>query len=372
MDASSPANEQSASLLLQPTQLGKLSLSNRVVMAPLTRMRAGPGRTPTALMADYYRQRAGAGLIISEATSVSPYGHGYPDTPGIHTPEQVAGWRQITDAVHAAGGRIVLQLWHVGRISHPDHQPDGELPVSSSAVRPKGQAILPGFRKADYPTPRALALSEIPDLVAEYERGASNALIAGFDGVEIHNANGYLLDQFLRDGVNRRGDHYGGSLANRTRLTLEVVEAVTGIWGGSRVGIRFSPSGTANDMHDSDPRTTFRYVLGELNRFGLAYAHVTQVTVQDAAHGSATDLPVAELRDAFSGPMISAGGFTRDSGEQALRDGWLDAVAYGALYVANPDLPLRFARGAALNAPQPSTYYAGGPQGYTDYPRLAG
>jgi N-ethylmaleimide reductase len=357
--------------LYVPVQLGALSLPNRVLMAPLTRMRAGPGGVPTPLNAQYYAQRASAGLIVTEGTVVSPYGHGYPNTPGIYTPEQVEGWRRVTEVVHAAGGRIVLQLWHAGRISDPSHQPHGELPVSSSAVQPRGKSLTADWRQVEFQTPRALALSEIPGVVAEFERAARNAKAAGFDGVEIHNANGYLLDQFLRDGVNRRTDRYGGSLQNRARLTLEVVEAVVGVWGAARVGIRFSPSGTANDMRDSNPRETFSYVLRALNRFGLAYAHVTQVTEQDLAHGADPSLPVKDLRPFFAGPLISAGGFDRASGARALAEGWLDAVAYGQLFIANPDLPERFARRATLNSPDRKTYYGGGAPGYTDYPRLA-
>jgi N-ethylmaleimide reductase len=363
------SQEQLHSLLQSPVNLGALRLPNRVLMAPLTRMRADAARVPTPMVAEYYAQRAGAGLIIAEATSVSPRGHGYPNTPGIHTDAQQAGWQQVTAAVHGAGGRIFLQLWHVGRISHSSHQPDGGAPVSSSAVPAKGRVVTAAYKQEELPTPRPLELQEIPGVVAEYADGARRARAAGFDGVEIHGANGYLLDQFLRDCVNRRTDQYGGSVANRARLMLEVAEAVTGVWGGDRVGIRLSPSGTSNDMRDSDPRTVYSYLLRELNRFGLAYAHVTQATEDDLKRGSPA-IPVAEFRPHFKGPMISAGGFTRQTGEQALREGWLDAVVYGQLFISNPDLPERFARGAPLTEPDKKTYYSPGPHGYTDYPPL--
>ncbi|MBL6752612.1 MAG: alkene reductase [Nevskia sp.] len=355
-------------MLHSPVTLGALRLPNRVLMAPLTRMRADAARVPTPMVAEYYAQRAGAGLVIAEATSVSPRGHGYPNTPGIHTDAQQAGWNAVTDAVHAAGGRIFLQLWHVGRISHSSHQPDGGAPVSSSAVKAKGRVVTADYKQEDLPVPRPLELHEIPGVVAEYEAGARRAKAAGFDGVEIHNANGYLLDQFLRDGVNQRTDRYGGSLENRVRLCLEVAEAVTGVWGADRVGIRLSPSGTSNDMRDSNPREVFSYLLRELSRFGLAYAHVTQATEDDLKRGS-PGIPVADFRPHFKGPMISAGGFTRETGEQALREGWLDAVVYGQLFISNPDLPERFALGAPLTEPDKKTYYTPGPHGYTDYPR---
>lgn len=355
--------------VFDPIRLGPLECPNRIFMAPLTRCRAEPGHIPGPLNAEYYSQRASAGLIISEATSVSPRGYGYPNTPGIHTPEQVLGWQTVTKAVHAAGGRIFLQLWHVGRISHPAFQPEGALPVAPSAIKARGK-VFTGTEMADFVTPRALETKEIPGIISEYEQGARLAREAGFDGVEIHNANGYLLDQFLRDGTNQRGDCYGGSLANRARLTLEVVEAVCTVWGADLVGIRFSPAGVFNDMHDSNPLETFGYVLRELSSAGLAYAHVTQVTAQDIAHGANGGVGPRELRPSFTGPLISAGGFTLDSGNAALREGWADAIAYGVPFLANPDLPERFAAGGALNEPDESTFYAPGPRGYTDYPAL--
>jgi N-ethylmaleimide reductase len=358
-----------APTLFSPIQLGPLALRNRVFMAPLTRCRASEGHVPNDLNAEYYAQRATAGLIISEATSVSPCGYGYPATPGIHTAEQVEGWRKVTSAVHAKGGHIFLQLWHVGRISHPVFQRDGALPVAPSAVKPKGQ-VFTGTAMEEYVTPRALELSEIPGIIAEYVHGATLAKEAGFDGVEIHNANGYLLDQFLRDGTNRRTDTYGGSASNRARLTLEVTEAVTGIWGAERVGIRFSPAGVFNDMSDSDPLETFGHVLRELNRFGLAYAHITQVTAQDIAHGAVEGVGPKELRPFWKGNIVSAGGFTLQSGTQALAEGWADAIAFGVPFIANPDLPDRLRKGATLNQADETSFYGGTEKGYTDYPFL--
>ena len=359
----------SAPNLFTPIRLGAIEAPNRIFMAPLTRCRAAAGNVPQDLNVTYYTQRASAGLILSEATSVSPRGFGYPSTPGIFTDAQVAGWRKITDSVHAAGGRIFLQLWHVGRVSHPSYQPDGGLPVAPSAIAPRGK-IFTGTEMADYVAPRALDLSEIPGIVAEYVHGAKLAKAAGFDGVEIHNANGYLLDQFLRDGTNRRNDRYGGSVQNRARLTLEVTEAVVGVWGADRVGIRFSPGGVFNDMHDSNPLETFGHVLRELSPLNLAYAHVTTTTAQDIAHGAKDGIGPRELRSQFRGTLVTAGGFDLEKGNQALREGWADAVAFGVSFIANPDLPERFRRNAPLNTPDETTFYAPGPKGYTDYPAL--
>ncbi len=355
--------------LFSPINLGPLALPNRIFMAPLTRCRASEGHVPNELNAEYYAQRSTAGLIITEATSVSPSGYGYPSTPGIHTEAQVEGWKKITQAVHAMGGHLYLQLWHVGRISHPAYQKDGALPVAPSAIRPKGQ-VFTGIAMEEYVTPRALETAEIPGIIAEYEHGARLAKEAGFDGVEIHNANGYLLDQFLRDGTNRRSDQYGGSVQNRARLTLEVTEAVTGIWGSDRVGIRFSPAGVFNDMSDSKPLETFGHVLRELNGFGLAYAHITQVTAQDIAHGAAEGVGPRELRTAWNGKIVSAGGFTLETGNAALAEGWADAIAFGVPFLANPDLPQRLRTGAPLNKPDEATFYGGAEKGYTDYPFL--
>ena len=339
-------------------------------MAPLTRCRAEAHNVPGDLSVEYYRQRAAAGLIISEATSISPAGFGYPNTPGIFSEAQVTGWRKITDAVHAVGGRIFLQLWHVGRISHPVFQPEGGLPVAPSAIPPAGQ-VFTGSAMADYVTPRALETDEIPGIIAEYAHGAQNAKLAGFDGVEIHNANGYLLDQFLRDGTNQRTDNYGGSLQNRARLTLEVAQAVVDVWGSDRVGIRLSPGGVFNDMRDSDPLATFGYVLRELTPLRLAYAHVTRVTAQDVAHGAVEGVGPRELRPFYPGTIVSAGGFTYETGNQALAEGWADAIAFGVPFLANPDLPARFHTGGALNAPDESTFYTPGKKGYTDYPQMS-
>ena len=354
--------------LFTPIQLGPYRLPNRVVMAPLTRNRAGPGNVPGPLNAEYYAQRACAGLIVSEASQVTPEGQGYPATPGVHSAEQVAGWRLVTDAVHSRGGRIFLQLWHVGRISHPSLQPGGALPVAPSAVRPAGEAItLEGLKP--FVTPRALALEEIPGVVQAYRAGAANAREAGFDGVEVHAANGYLLDQFLRDGTNRRTDRYGGSLENRARLMMEVVEAVCGVWGADRVGARLSPLQPFNDMRDSDPRATFTYAVHALNAFGLAYLHITEMgTEAPGAAGPAFDLH--ELRRAWQGRYMTNGGYDRDRANAALAAGDADLVAFGVPFLANPDLPERFRRGAPLNPPNPDTFYGGGAEGYTDYPFL--
>ena len=354
--------------LFSPLKVGALTLPHRVLMAPLTRCRAEGANVPTDLMAEYYAQRAGAGLIIAEATTVSPRGHGYPNTPGIYTTEQVAGWKKVTSAVHAQGGRIFLQLWHVGRISHPSFQPDGALPLAPSAIKPQGK-VWTGKELADYVTPRALETDEIPLIVAEYVRGARLAKEAGFDGVEIHNANGYLLDQFLRDGTNTRTDGYGGSVENRARLTSEVTQAVISVWGADRVGIRLSPGGVFNDMRDSDPLKTFGYLLRQLSKLEIAYAHVTRVTAQDIAHGAKDGVGPKELRGEFKGVLITAGGFDREQAEQALREGWADAIAYGVPFLANPDLPERLQANLPLNPPDEATFYASGAKGYTDYPR---
>jgi len=355
--------------LFSPYKLGNLELPNRIVMAPLTRQRAGEGNVPHQLNATYYVQRSTAGLIISEATQVSPQGQGYPHTPGIHSSDQVAGWRLVTDAVHQQGGRIFLQLWHVGRISHPDLQPDGALPVAPSAIAPKGQAATyQGFKP--FVTPRALETSEIPQIVEQYRQGAVNALAAGFDGVEIHAANGYLLDQFLRDGTNQRTDEYGGTIENRTRLLLEVTAAVTDVWNPDRVGVRLSPSGTFNDMYDSNPLDTFGYAAQALNQFDLAYLHIFEAIESDIRHG-ATVVPTSHLREKFTGTLIVNGNYNREKGDAVLAAKAADLVAFGTLFIANPDLPQRLALNAPLNQPDPTTFYGGGEKGYTDYPFLS-
>ena len=352
--------------LLSPYKLGNLELPNRLVMAPLTRNRAGKGNVPGPLNATYYAQRASAGLIIAEATQVSPQGQGYPSTPGIHSAEQVEGWKLVTDAVHQQGGRIFLQLWHVGRISHPDLQPEGALPVAPSAIAPKGEASTYEGPKP-FVTPRALETSEIPEIIEQYRQGAENALQAGFDGVEVHGANGYLLDQFLRDGTNHRTDEYGGSLENRARLLLEVTEAVVGVWGAQRVGVRLSPSGTFNDMHDSNPLATFGYAAQALNRFGLAYLHIIEVNEADLRHGG-TEVPTRSLRGHFTGTLMVNGGYNRDRANAVLAKGEADLVSFGTLFLANPDLPQRLTLNAPLNQPDPTTFYGGGEKGYIDYP----
>lgn len=342
-------------------RLGALTLPNRIIMAPLTRCRASAGRVPNALMAEYYTQRASAGLILSEATSVDPMGVGYPDTPGIWSEEQVAGWKLITTAVHAAGGRIFLQLWHVGRISDPVYL-DGKLPVAPSAVAPSGHVSLIRPQKV-FVTPRALERAELPGVVEAYRRGAENAKRAGFDGVEIHGANGYLLDQFLQDSSNRRTDDYGGSLENRARLALEVTDAVVGVWGAERVGYHLAPRGDSHGMGDSNLAATFGYLATELGKRRLAFLC--------AREGLAEPRLGPALKQAFGGVFIANQGFTAAEANVEIAAGNADAVAWGKLFIANPDLPRRFQEGAALNAPVPETFYGAGAGGYTDYPTLA-
>jgi N-ethylmaleimide reductase len=352
--------------LFTPIQVGRYTLPNRIVMAPLTRNRAGAGNVPTLLNAKYYEQRSSAGLIISEATQVSPQGVGYPSTPGIHSAEQIEGWKLVTEAVHAKGGKIFLQLWHVGRISHPSLQPNGGLPVAPSAIAPYGEAMTyEGMQP--FVTPRALETNEIPGIVEQYRQGATNALAAGFDGVEIHAANGYLLDQFLRDSTNHRTDQYGGSVENRSRLLMEVTEAVVDVWGGDRVGLRLSPSGTFNDMSDSDPHGTFSYVIEQLNRFNLAYLHLREFDGADIRHGG-TSIHTSYFRPIYKGILMVNTGYNLESGNAAITDGKADLVAYGVPYISNPDLVERFQAGAPLTTPDTTTFYGGNERGYTDYP----
>ena len=356
--------------LFSPLRLGAIELPNRVVMSSLTRNRAGAGNVPTELTVEYYRQRASAGLILTEASPICPEAHGYPRTPGIHTDEQIAGWKKVTAAVHAAGGRIAIQLWHVGRISHPDLQPGGSLPVAPSALRPAGQAItLKGMQ--DYVTPRALETAEIPGLVATYAQAARNALAAGFDGVEIHAGNGYLLDQFLRSSTNRRSDAYGGSKENRARLLLEVLTAICAVIGNDRVGLRLSPVTPFNDIADANPQETFDYVVGELNRFDLAFLDILQGT-GGAAPEQWLPFDYARLRAIYKGNLILNNGYDFASGQAAVQGGAADAIAYGRALLANPDLVERFRRGAPLNQPDYERLYVGEEKGYTDYPFLAG
>jgi len=329
-------------------------------MAPLTRTRAGKIRTPNALMAEYYRQRASAGLIISEATSVDPMGVGYPDTPGIWSDDQVRGWSLVTDAVHAEGGRIFLQLWHVGRLSDPMYL-DGKLPVAPSAIVAKGHISLVRPEKF-FVTPRALELSEIPGIIEAFRRGAVNAQRAGFDGVELHGANGYLLDQFLQDSTNQRTDEYGGPIENRARLMLEATDAAISVWGADRVGVHIAPRGDIHDMGDSNLARTFGYVARELARRRIAFLC--------AREGLGEGRLGPELKKAFGGVYIANQQFTRESAEQVISAGEADAVAFGQLFIANPDLPERFATGAPLNTPDPTTFYGADAKGYTDYPAL--
>lgn len=362
-----------ASELLQPLDAGEIRTANRVWMAPLTRCRAGPGQVPTPLNAQYYAQRSSAGLIVSEATQISLAARGYPDTPGMHTPQQVEGWRRVTGAVHAAGGKIVCQLWHVGRVSHPAYQPDGRPPLAPSELNCGGDARVPdgagGWIKLPRVTPRAATPEDLAQVRADYAVAARFAREAGFDGVELHAANTYLLDQFLRSRVNRRTDEYGGSLANRARLLFEVLERIVEQWGPGRVGIRLSPQGETATHQDDDPRETFTHVLERLNDYPLAYAHVMRAWGAD--QDAKPRLDYAHWRRTYRGVLVANAGFTPDEASAWIRDGLCDAVAFGELFIANPDLPARIARGAPLQAPDPSTYYTPGPKGYTDYPALA-
>lgn len=346
--------------LFDPIRIGDLELPNRIVMAPLTRCRASAGRVPNALMAEYYVQRASAGLILSEATSVTPMGVGYPNTPGIWSDEQVAGWANVTKAVHAAGGRIFLQLWHVGRISHPSYL-NGELPVAPSAIQPKGHVSL--VRPiTEFPTPRALETEEIAGVVEAYRQGAENAKKAGFDGVEIHGANGYLLDQFLQSSTNARTDQYGGSLENRARLLLEVTDAAIGVWGAGRVGVHLAPRADSHDMGDANRAETFTYVASELGKRGVAFICSREKEADDSLG--------PQLKKAFGGVYIANERFTKASANAAIARGDADAIAFGVPFIANPDLPARLAADAPLNEPHPETFYAEGAVGYLDYPRL--
>ena len=368
-----------SSSLLSPLADGAIKLSHRVVMAPLTRMRARqPGNVPGEMNALYYGQRASVGgLIISEGTQISQQGQGYPATPGIHSPEQVEGWRLVTDAVHKKGGLIFLQLWHVGRISHTSHQPDGGPPWAPSPIRPRGKAHTASWEDVPFELPREIEFPKIPALVDEYRDGARNALASGFDGVELHAANGYLLDQFLRDGTNQRRDAYGGSIDNRSRFLFEVLEAASSVFGSDRVGVRLSPFDTFNDMQDSDPLALFSRVISRLGAQKIAYLHL----IEARAHGDQGErqtvwskpgaAPTAALfRPLFPDVLIGAGGFSYESATQAIDQGTVDAVAFGRFFIANPDLPRRFELRAPLNRYDRSTFYGGGANGYVDYPAL--
>jgi len=360
--------------VLSPIQIGRYQLPNRVIMAPLTRMRATmPGNIPNQLNATYYAQRASAGFILSEAAPISPMAHGYYATPGIHNAQQVDGWKLVTSAVHDAGGKIFCQLWHVGRQSHPDLLPGGALPVAPSALSPLGQApTAKGMR--DRVAARALETNEIPGIVEEYRAAAKNALDAGFDGVEVHAANGYLLEQFLSDGANLRTDQYGGSIENRSRLTLEAVDAVLAVWGRDRVGIRLSPSNTFGNIAHSNRWAQYSHVVAELNKRQLAYIHLVEPRVDGSADKaeSADDIALSRFRPLITGDtkIIVAGGHTLQTANQSIADGVGDAVAFGRLFISNPDLPARFAVNAELTPYNRNTFYGGNERGYTDYPFL--
>ncbi|MCC6778075.1 MAG: alkene reductase [Hyphomicrobiales bacterium] len=355
--------------LFSPYRLGDLSLTNRMVLAPMTRSRALEGNVPNPLAATYYVQRASAGLMITEASQVSPQGVGYTRTPGMHSEAQVTGWRAVTDAVHRAGGKIFAQLWHVGRVSHPDFH-DGALPVAPSALPVEGEAFT-NRGKSKIVTPRALEIHELPGIVAQFRHAAENAKAAGFDGVEIHGANGYLLDQFLRDGANHRTDAYGGRIENRVRLPLEVTEAVVGVWGAQRVGYRLSPYFSGYSMSDSNPTAAFSYVAQRLDALGLVYLHVLEAIAGPMAAPAGMVRVTPLIRKAFKGSLIVNGGYDAETGHAAIASGETDLVAFGVPFLANPDLPLRYRRHAALNTPDPATFYAGEERGYVDYPALS-
>ncbi|MBV9879214.1 MAG: alkene reductase [Gemmatirosa sp.] len=358
--------------LLSPVRIGRYELRNRVVMAPLTRQRADAERVPSPLAATYYAQRASAGLIVTEATHATPGGAGYWGTPGLHTPPQIDAWRRVTSAVHERGGRIFVQLWHTGRVAHPDNL-GGLAPVAPSPIGLEG-TMRTAAGPQPYPTPRPLAVDEIPAIVRTFADGARHALEAGFDGVEVHGANGYLLDQFLRDGTNHRTDDYGGPVANRARLLLEVTEAVTDAIGADRVGVRLSPVNRSNRMHDSDPHATFAYAAHALRPFGLAYLHVLeQVERTPEAVVISDDTVTAAIRDAYRGGTLMVNSdYTPESADRLIRDGHADLVSFGRPYIANPDLVERIAEGVPLAVPDRATFYTGGEKGYADYPDRTG
>ena len=355
------------SQLFQPTRIGDIDVANRIVMAPLTRSRADDGDIPgSAMNVDYYRQRSGAGLIISEGTQISPVGKGYMATPGIYSDAQVDGWKPITQAVHDAGSKIIAQIWHVGRITHPDLT-GGVQPVAPSAIQPKVVAYTPNG-KVDVPVPHALTTAEVKEVVQQFRQTAANAIRAGFDGVEIHGANGYLVDQFIRDGANQRTDEYGGSIQNRCRFALEVVDACVAEIGAGRVGIRLSPLTPFNDLADSNPQAVFGYLVEELNKRGIAFIHFIE-----GATGGPRDVPgfdYAWARQAFKGTYIANNGYDRQMAIDTIESGKADAIAFGRLFISNPDLVARLKLNAALNEPNPNTFYTPGPVGYTDYPTL--
>jgi len=360
-----PATETPDSPLFETLEIGDLKLKNRMVMAPLTRNRAGDGNVPQTLNKLYYSQRASAGLIISEASQISPSAQGYPSTPGIHSAEQVDGWQPITEAVHDKGGLMFIQLWHVGRISHPSMLPDNALPVAPSAIQPQGEAVTYDGMQP-FVTPRALKLEEIPGIIEDYVKAAINAKAADFDGIEIHAANGYLLDEFLRDGTNKRTDAYGGSIENRMRLLDEVITAVKEVWPANRIGVRLSPENQFNDIRDSQPLATFTAVVGMLNKHDLAYLHVLEGDMLNAE----CHVDYAELRKLFAGFYMANNGYIKATAEDSLNSGNADMIAFGQLFIANPDLVKRFSQSSELNDPDQATYYGGDEKGYTDYPSL--
>ena len=356
---------QTTDPLFQPLQMGALKLPNRILMAPLTRCRASDGHVPNALMAEYYAQRASGGLLIAEATMAMPDCSAFWHEPGVHSDAQVEGWRQVTDAVHAAGGRIALQIWHGGRACHPALN-DGRTPVAPSAIAITGDEVHTPQGKLPYTVPRALDDAELPAIVAGFAHAARNAQRAGFDAVEVHGANGYLLDEFLRDGANRRSGLYGGSIENRARLLLEVLDAVCEVWGSDRVGLRLSPLNSYNSMIDSDPVGLISWLANRLNDYDLAWLHLMRADFLVQQQGDV----VTPTRERYRGTLIGNMGYSRDEASQAIADGHLDAVAFGTAFLANPDLPARFRLGAELNAPDSSTFYTQGAEGYTDYPAL--
>lgn len=351
--------------LFSPTKLGDISLGNRMVMAPMTRNRAGEGNVPTALNTEYYRQRATAGLIITEASQVSPAGVGYPGTPGIHSKQQVQGWRNITDTVHQQGGKIFIQLWYCGRISHPSLLEDAQ-PVAPSAIKPEGQAITYQGPQ-DYVEPHALEADEITQIVEQYRAAAHNAKAAGFDGIEMHAANGYLIDQFLRDGSNQRTDHYGDSLENRFRFLSQVLDAVFEAWMPAQVGVRISPENSFNSMQDSSPQQTFNFVAQQLSQFGLAYLHVLEGDMASDTR----NVDYQQIKQHFNGHYMANCGYTLERAQAAIKNGDADTIAFGVPFLANPDLVERFKTAAPLNKPDMETFYGGDAHGYTDYPILA-
>ncbi len=361
-------------IMFNPVSFGSIRLKNRLVMAPLTRMRAIAGDVPNPLAKIYYEQRASAGLIITEATQISPLGKGYPATPGIYSADQTAAWKEIVDAVHAKGGSIVSQLWHVGRISHSSLHPEQGLPEAPSAIAAAGQTYGADWKLHDYEIPKAMSLEDIARVLKEFELAAQNAKAAGFDGVEIHSANGYLLDQFLQDKTNQRTDQYGGTIENRLRLLGEVIEAVCKVFSSDRVGVRLSPYGTFNDMSDSDPVALFTAVIKKLNQYELAYLHMIEPRATSAGGGEQVleEAPITSeiFRAAYQGKFITAGGYDQAMGEKVLEAGLADAVAYGRLYISNPDLAERFKQGASLNSYNRATFYGGKEAGYIDYPTL--